>query len=182
MPNQPLAANVIRRIATGPQATFSMDRGRIQQEEKSQWPFPWVYPPPKSQRRTPNNYIVMPDVGVTAAVFSYSVESGFQFDMTEVMFCAVTVGMVPIASPGDVLYTINYNTPPTGTAPQQSPLADLNNIPFSWGSPTNGPVTLARAEEFAPLSVITLYATNVAASPGAPNFIVGMFGGWERKA
>lgn len=116
-------------------------------------------------------------------VFQYKVPSGLQFEMTDVMFAAITTGMIQApVNPGDVLYTINRNTPAGATAPQGSPLADFQNVPFSFGSPTQGPIQLRRAENFQANDVVSLYVVNIAAAPGAPNFIVGMFEGWQRKA
>jgi hypothetical protein len=106
-----------------------------------------------------------------------------QFELTDVMFASITTGMIQAAiNPGDVLYTINKNTPATGFAPQGSPLADFQLIPFNWGSPSQGPVQLRRSENFQPTDIISLYVSNIAATAGAPNFVVGMFAGWQRKA
>jgi len=171
------------RYAQGPESVKAADNLRQIVERRDAWPYPHVYPPPESERRNPGGYIAMPAVSATPVlVFQYKVPSGLQFDLQAVMFCAVTTGMVPIGNPGDVLYTINRNTPATGTAPQGYPLADFQLVPFAFGSPVNGPVLLPRSENFQPTDIVSLYVTNVAAGPGAPNFVVGMFAGWQRKA
>lgn len=172
------------RIASGPAAAKAADAIRRAQEARDLWPFPYVYPPPQSERRNPCASIVMPAQGAgPTLVLQFKVPSGMQFELTDVMFASITTGMIqaPI-NPGDVLYTINRNTPATGTAPQGSPLADFQLIPFNWGSPTQGPVQLRRSENFQPTDILSLYVTNVAAPAGAPNFVCGMFAGWQRKA
>jgi hypothetical protein len=172
------------RYAGAPESTKAADAIRQIVERRDLWPYPDVYPPPNSERRNPTGYIVMPAIAPTTPVlvFQYKVPSGFQFDLQAVMFCAVTTGMKPIGNPGDVLYTINRNVPTTGSAPQGSPLADLQLIPFPFGNPIMGPVELPRSENFQPTDIVSLYITNVGAAAGAPNYVVGLFAGWQRKA
>jgi hypothetical protein len=171
------------RYAGGPESTKAADKLRQIQARRDQWPFPWSYAPPESERRNPNGFIVMPAQGVTPVlVFQYKVPSGLQFELTEVMFCSVTTGMVAIQNPGDVLYTISRNVPLVGIAPQGFAIADFQDVAFPFGDPTHGPVHLARSENFSGTDVVSLYITNVGATAGAPNYVVGMFGGWQRKA
>lgn len=171
------------RISQGPESVKAADALRRDQERRDLWPYAWVYPPPASERRNPEGYIVTPAVSATPVlVFQYKVPSGFQFELQSVMFCAVTTGYVPIGNPGDFLFTINKNTPSAGTAPQGSPLADLQLVPFPFGSPIQGPVELARSENFQPTDIVSLFVTNISGAVGSPNFIVGMFAGWQRKA
>lgn len=173
----------MQRYASGPESVKAADSLRQIQAQRDQWPYPHIFPPPMSERRNPQGYIVMPAVSATPVlVFQFKVPTGFQFDLEQVMCCAVTTGMVPIGNPGDVLYTINRNTPSSGYAPQGSPLADFQLMPFAWGSPAQGPVKLARTENFQPTDIVSLYVTNVAAQAGAPNFVCGLFAGWQRKA
>lgn len=171
------------RIAGGPQSTKAADKLRQLQVQRDQWPFDWVYPPPVSERRNPGGFIVVPAIGATPVlVFQYKVPSGLQFELQAVMFCAVTTGMVQIANPGDLLYTISRNTPVSGIAPQGFAIADFQDVPFPFGSPTQGPVKLARSENFQGTDIVSLYVTNVGAAAGVPNYVAGMFAGWQRKA
>ena len=172
------------RYATGPESAKAADALRRMQARRDSWPYPHVYPPPDSERRNPTGYIVMPVQAPTTPVlvFQYKVPSGFQFDLQAVMFCYVGTNFVPQGGPGDVLYTVNKNTPATGTAPQGSPLADLQNVPIPFGSPIQGPIQLPRAENFQPTDIVSLYITNVGGTAGAGNYVVGMFAGWQRKA
>lgn len=175
------------RYASGPEAAKAADAARRAQEARDLWPFPWAYPPPASERRNPTGQILMPAQTLVSAntptlVLRYPVPSGFQFELTDIMFAAVTSGMVLIGNPGDVLFTVNRNTPAAGFAPQGSPLADFQLIPFNFGSPSHGPIQLRHSENFQPTDIVSLYVTNVGATAGSPNFIVGMFAGWQRKA
>jgi hypothetical protein len=156
---------------------------KLHAELRDLWPFPWVYPPPDSERRNPSGYVVMPAVGAAAQVLQFQVPSGFQFELQQLMFCSVTTGMVPIGNPGDYLWTVNRNTPNTGTAPQGSPLADLQNVPFPFGNPVlRALMPLPRSENFGPTDIIRVYVTNVSGAAGAPNYAVAMLAGWQRKA
>lgn len=172
------------RYASGPESAKAADALRRYQEQRDSWPYVHVYPPPASERRNPTGYIVMPaqDPTTPVLVLQFKVPTGIQFELVEVMFCAVTTGMVPIGNPGDLLYTVNRNTPAAGFAPQGSPLADLQNVPFNFGTPNQGGRKLRRAENFQGTDIVSLYVTNVSATEGAPNYVVGMFAGWQRKA
>lgn len=176
------------RVATGPEDVKAAAKLSEVLTRRDNWPFPWVYPPPDSQRRNPNatnlgpGYVVMPAVGDSSVVLAYQVPSGFQFEMTDLMFCPITTGFVPIGNPGDYTFTVNRNTPSTGTAPQGSPLADLQNVPFPMGSPIQGPVKLARSENFGPTDIIRVYVNNVSGLAGAPQYAVAQLFGWQRKA
>lgn len=171
-----------QRVATGPEGVKAADKLREMIARRDLWPFPWVYPPPDSMRRNPSGSILTPAQGASAIVLAFQVPQGFQFELQAVMFCAVTAGMVVVGSPGDFTWTVNRNTPLTGTAPQGSPLADFQAIPFNWGSPSQGPVELPRSENFGPTDIIRVYCNNVSGDAGAPNFAVAQLFGWQRKA
>jgi len=98
------------------------------------------------------------------------------------MFASVTTAYVPVGNPGDFLYTIARNVPAGSTSPQGSAIADFYLVPFCFGNPQRQPIKLPRSENFKGNDVISLFVTNVSGAVGNPNFIVGMFGGWERKA
>lgn len=176
------------QIANGPEDVRAAAKLSEVLTRRDNWPFPWVYPPPDSIRRNPTasssapGWCIMPTVGNSALVLQYAVPSGFQFDLQAVMFAPVTTGYVLIGNPGDYTFTINRNTPSTGSAPQGSPLADFQGVPFPFGSPQQGPVKLERAENFGPTDIIRVYVNNVSGDSGAPNYAVAMLAGWQRKA
>lgn len=173
-----------QRILSAAEAVKAARAIEQEQDRRDLWPFPWVYPPPGSKRRNPANFIAVPavDPATPVLVLQYKVPTGMQFDLTEVMFCAITTGSLPIGNPGQFLFTVNRNTPASGTAPQGSPLADLQNVPWNFGTPNQGGMKLSRSELFAPTDIISLYVTNVSfGGVGEPNYIVGRFAGWERK-
>jgi hypothetical protein len=170
------------RVAEGPEDTKAVDKIRQVIERRDNWPYPWSYPPPNSQRRNPSGFVVMPAQGTSAIALAFQVPQGFQFDLVKIMFAAVTTGMVLVGNPGDYAFTVNRNTPSTGSAPQGSPLADFQNVPFNFGSPAHGPIDLARAENFGPTDIIRVYINNVTGTAGAPNFGVALLEGWQRKA
>ena len=171
------------RIASGPESAIAAEKLRQVEARRDNWPFPWVYPPPHSKRRNPMGSIVTPAVAATATILQFTVPQGYQFELTGLICCVVTTGMLPIGNPGDFTFTVDRNLPTSGTTPLQgSPLADLQNIPFPLGSPQNGPFLLPRAENFGPTDIIRVNVTNVSGNAGAPNFALAMLAGWTRKA
>jgi len=177
-----MSANPIQ-IAQGPGLVKAADSIRQMQERRDNWPYPWVYPPPGSERRNPFGFTVMPAVAASAVVLTFNIPTGFVFEMDAIMFAAVTTAFAPIGNPGDYTFSVNRNTPVTGVAPQGSPLTDFQNVPFPMGNPaTSAMWPLRRSEKFAPLDVVRVYVNNVSGVGGAPNFAVAMIGGWQRKA
>jgi hypothetical protein len=150
------------RVASGPESAKATDKLRLECENRDAWPFPWVYPPPNSERRNPMGFALTPAVAATAEVLAFTVDQGYQFEM---------LGL-----------SITRNLPTTGTVPLQgSPLADLQNIPFPLGNPQFMPFPLPRSENFGPTDVIRATVLNVSGGVGAPNFALAMFCGWLRK-
>ena len=173
------------RIANGPEAARATDQLRQLVARRDEWPFPWVIPPPNSIRRNPMGYVLMPAVAASATILTFQVPQGFQFDMLGLVVCAVTTGMVGVGNPGDYIFTVNRNLPASGTVPLQgSPLADLQNIPFSLGLDAGGvyPFPLPRSENFGPTDIIRANVYNASGAAGTPNFALAMFTGWLRKA
>jgi hypothetical protein len=180
-PPRPFQPN---RFASGPSAVKAANQLRRMQEARDQWPFPWVYPPAEAVPREPQGFVVCPatSAGITQ-VLQYSVPSGLQFDLHAIMFTCVTTGMAIAAfNPGDLLWTVNRNTPASGTVPLQgSPLPDLQSVALPYGSPVQGPIQLRKALNFAPTDIIRVLVTNVSfGSPGAPNYVVAQLFGYER--
>jgi hypothetical protein len=170
------------RVASGPESAKATDKLRLECEKRDAWPFPWVYPPPNSERRNPMGLILTPAVAATAEILAFTVDQGYQFEMLGLIVGVYTSGMLPIGNPGDFTFSITRNLPTTGTVPLQgSPLADLQNIPFPLGNPGFMPFPLPRSEHFGPTDVIRATVLNVSGGVGAPNFALAMFTGWLRK-
>jgi hypothetical protein len=170
------------RVASGPESAKATDKLRIECEKRDAWPFPWVYPPPNSERRNPMGNILAPAVGATATILAFTVDQGYQFELMGLILGVFTTGMLAIGNPGDFTFSVTRNLPTSGTVPLQgSPLADLQNIPFPLGNPLFMPFPLPRSENFGPTDVIRANVTNVSGTGGAPNFALAMFCGWLRK-
>ncbi len=170
------------RVATGPETARAADKLREVGERRDAWPYPWMIPPPNSERRNPMGLIVTPAVGATGTILAFTVDQGYQFELLGLILAVVTTGWVPIGTPGDFTFSVTRNLPTSGTVPLQgSPLADLQNIPFPLGSPQFAPFPLPRSENFGPTDVIRANVTNVSGIAGAPNFALAMLAGWLRK-
>ena len=172
------------RVTSGPNSIFAAEALRKAENRRDSWPYEHVYPPIDSDRRNPQGFVVTPALYISptttnqALVLQFNVPSGFMFIMKGLLLAAVTTGMVPIGNPGDFQFSVDKNTP-IGAAPTQgSPVTDLNAIPFNWGSPSQGPVMFARAEEFAPTDQVRAKVINFTGGVGAPNFVVASFYGY----
>ena len=168
------------RVLTGPQASIATAELVKEQESRSLWPFDWVYPPKNAKRRMPQGSVVIPAAG-TSTILAFTVPTNFSFVLQWVLLPPPATAFVP--GSGDLLWSINVDTPSSGAVPlSSSPLADWNNmvIPLGSVSPTFAPCYLPKAEIFQSGQVIRANVTNVAYGSLVP--ICAMFGGWTVPA
>lgn len=162
-----------KRIANGPDLIRAADAVRRAELNRDAWPFPHVYPPVNSQRRNPVAFVASPVLAAQVVVLAFSVPSGFWFYLQQ-------LGLYyqgALANPGDFLFTVDRNVP-LGVTGQGNVLTDLGNVPFSFGSIQNGPITLPRTELLAPTDLLQIKVTNVAAGVGAGTWFGAQLGGW----
>lgn len=169
------------RVATGPETAKIASDNRAAIARRDEWPFPWVYPPPDSIRRNPMGTAATAAPAASALVLTFTVPQGFKFELTGILAGVYSANMQPVGNPGDYLFSVTRDQPFTGNAPQGNTLADLYQIPFYLGSPSNGPFPLPRSETFAPNNAIRVICTTVNGG-GVPNFACAMLAGWLRKA
>lgn len=163
-----------QRIASGPDAMRATEALRRETARRDTWPYVHVYPPSNSIRRDPVGSVVCPAAAVQVTILTFTVPQGFWFYMNQLglYFNSQTFNF------GDFLFTVDKNVPLGGGAFQGVPLTDWQAMPFPWGSPFHGPLTLPRNELFAPNDVIRAKVTNVNLGAGAPNFFGAAFGGY----
>jgi hypothetical protein len=167
-----------QRILSGPEAVMSADILQREEESRQLWPFPWVYPPKNAKRRTPTGSVAVPAIGSAAQILAFTVPTNFSFVWRAVIITSGP-GFSPV--PGDITYTLDVDTPVTGSAPlTSSPMADFQAMTIGLGSINPWAVCeLPRAEVIASGQILRAKGTNVASgSAGAPNFLVAMFLGW----
>jgi len=62
-----------------------------QRARQSQWPFPWVYPPPGSEERCPQSLVVAPTNAVLTELLAFKVPDGFFFRITGLLFTYIGI-------------------------------------------------------------------------------------------
>ena len=163
-----------QRIAAGPDSAKATEALRRAIARRDEWPFPHVYPPLNSIRRTPNGFVVCPAANVQDLILAFTVPQGYWFYLQQLgLFFSGSVFNF-----GDFLFSVDKNTPLGGGTFQGVPLTDLQNIPYPLGNLEVGPWTLPRAELFAPNDVIRAKVTNVNLGAGPPNYFAAWLGGY----
>ena len=136
------------------------------------WPFIHQFAPPSSiPVNEIGNPVALGALNATVVTFTYRVPSGLRL-----MLHAIIQNADNFLVPGDILWTLDLNTPPGIADTQAQGVQGLTSIPFPLGSLQNGrPWYFRRAYEFEPLSVLRCRAQNIAAVPGMP-MVSGLFG------
>jgi hypothetical protein len=163
---------------TGPNTMRGGEAIRREQESRDLWPYPWIMAPKNSECRLPPAFIDSPALGTPTVILTFSVPSGYVFEMTDLLLGAFTTGQIAAGNPGDFILSVDRNTPIGGGVLQGSPIADWNNIPFNQGSIEHGPLHLPRSRTFAPETVLRAKVTNNSLGVGPPFQFCAQFGGW----
>lgn len=164
----------IQRVYSGVDAVKAADAVRRDQNNRERWPYMHIYPPVNAEPVHVIASVFTPAVAAQIEVLRYNVPSGFRFYLRGIIQTYEGGNFVP----GDVLWTIDRNTPVGVASSQAQPEQGLVAVPVRVGS--FNPFTVdefARAYEFEPLDVVRSKATNVAVGVGTPNtFTSGFFG------
>jgi len=144
------------------------------QDRRDQWPYVHIYPPPNAIDVHAINTALVQDQGDPAiAVVTYQVNAGKRFYLQAILLSTNVAGFVP----GDVLFTIDRNSPLGISDTQFLPEHGLINVPVQLGSANFAPWRLQRAREFSSLDTIRIKAANVSLAVGTPNqYVCGLFG------
>jgi hypothetical protein len=162
---------------SGPDSVRAADAYRLAiQDRRDQWPYVHVYPPPNAiDVHVINTELTQAQGDPAIAVVTYQVNAGKRFYLQAILLS--TNGVGPAFVPGDVLFTIDRNSPLGIPDTQFLPEHGLINIPVQLGSASFAPWRLQRAREFGSLDIIRIKAVNVSFAVGTPNqYVCGLFG------
>lgn len=154
------------------------DRSRaLATDRAAAWPYPWSFPPQDEVPFNPTGSIAAPAYGSQVVVAEYQVPQGYEGALWQTYMGFVGAGYV--LGSGDIVWTIDINSPLGVSALTAYTLPDLANIVVPFGSPIEGPFKFAAPYLLREGDTVRLKATSVAnISTGAPNFMVGYIGGW----
>jgi len=172
--------SVLNPAYSGLDLIESADQKRQRDEQKTDWPYTHLFPPPNS---SPVNQITqglppaIPAIGSSAVALAYRVPSGSRFFLTGIVQNAFG-GLI---NPGDILWTVDNNRPVGIADFQGMGVQGLISVPVPLGSFPFGVIwEFARPYEFEPLDLIQSKALNVSAgSVGAGTFLVSAFIGFR---
>lgn len=169
----------------GPEAIAAAQALREERAAKSQWPFPWSFPPPSASRVTAgvgaSGTLAVPAAGVATQGLLYTVDEGFQFALEAIVVVYLNAGFAGLVNPGDFLWSLTLNQPVGVTTFQGSPIQGFNNCDVGLGT-LQIPWCLWCAELFQPNDAIRSVFTNVNLGAGSPNYFKTILLGWKWPA
>jgi hypothetical protein len=171
-------------VVTGPQAIRAATQLAKIQDRRDQWPYPWSFPPPSASRVTiglgTEGTLAAPAPATQAQVLEYTVRSGFMFWLVSIVQVYLGTGFTP--GSGDIIWSLDRNTPLGGGTLQGSPIQGFQAVDVPLGSLVL-PWTLDMPEVFQPYDVIRSKVLTTSAIPaGAPNYFKSVFRGWLAPA
>lgn len=165
----------------GPDATRAVKRIQDLQENKTQWPYPWSYPPPNAKNRLPFGAVAAPAGATPTAIVTFTVPTGFRFYLRGIVRVFFGAGL--IEGSGNALWSLTKDTPVGSSQLQGSTLADFINQPFTLGSLEDGPFYFEMPEVFEAGAVIRdVVTTDGTIVSGAPNYFLTLLAGWTVPA
>jgi len=172
-----------REVLQGPAAVGAASQERERRAAKSEWPYKWVYPPPgaipvRAGLDTSGTLAVPTVAAGLTQVLSYTVDLGFRFALTRLVFQLLSSGVYGPINPGSFTWSLTVNQPVGITDFQGNYLQGLTNVDVPLGS-LQIPWLLDDPEIFAPGDVVRAVVTNVTVPDGSPNFFKAIFLGWK---
>jgi hypothetical protein len=170
-------------VLQGPESISAAQALREERLAKSQWPFPWSFPPPGAIRVTAGanalGTLVVPTVvaGLTQGL-AYTVDEGFQFALEAIVVEYLDAGVAGLWNPGDMLWSLTLNQPVGVTTFQGSPIQGLSSVDVPLGT-LQIPWSLFCPDIFQPNDCIRSVFTNVALHDSAPNYLKTLLLGWK---
>lgn len=170
------------RQLQGPEAIAAAQQLRDEKAAKSQWPYPWCFPPPNAVRVTAGadstGTLAVPTVlaGETQ-VLLYKVDQGYQFVLEALTVMYLNQGAEGVVSPGAFLWSLTLNKPVGVSTFQGQGVQGFTLVDVALGT-RQIPWPLWRAELFEPNDEIRVTVTNVSLTPDTPNFIKAILLGW----
>lgn len=173
-------------VLQGPESIGAAQALREERQAKSQWPFPWSFPPPGATRvlagADSTGTIVVPTAiaGVTEGLV-YTVDEGYQFALEALVVLYLNSGQIGVSNPGDFTWSLDLNLPIGLTSFQGSPIQGLTNVDVPLGT-LQIPWPMMCADIFHPNDTIRSKFTNVNLADGSPNYFKTILLGWKWPA
>lgn len=163
------------RSLVGIDATRAADRVRQQKRNQDDWPYVHLFPPPNSIPVNQTASVVVPAMGSTVTVLTYSVPDGMRLILRGILQ-AYSGGAF---NPGDGLWTVTQNAPASISDTQGAPVQGLISVPIPYGAWQYGKYwRFERPYEFDQETVVRSTFKNVNLGAGAPNWLVSGFMGY----
>lgn len=169
----------------GPEAVAAVQQLREERRAKSQWPYPWSFPPPFAIRVSAgmdsSGTIAVPAAATPTQGLLYTVDEGFNFALEALVIEYLNDGKRGEVNPGDFTWSLTRNQPVGVTTFQGSPIQGYTNVDLPKGT-QQIPWPLVCADIFDPNDAIRVVFTNVNLSDGAPNYFKSILLGWKWPA
>jgi len=174
----------LRQFTTlqGPDTIAAAQALREELLAKTQWPFPWAFPPPGATRVTAgadsSGTLLIPAVATPTQGLLYTVDEGYQFALQAIVVTYMNGGQLGQWTPGAATWSLTLNQPVGVTTFQGSPIQGLSAVDVPLGT-LQIPWPLECAELFQPNDSIRAVFTNVSLVPGSPNYFKTILLGWK---
>lgn len=166
----------------GPDSIAAAQALREDRARKTQWPFPWCFPPPGATRVTAgadtSGTLAVPVVGTPTQGLAYTVDEGFQFALEAIVVTYINAGVLGAWTPGAALWSLTLNQPVGVTTFQGSSIQGFGAVDVPLGT-LQIPWPLECAELFQPNDCIRSVFTNVSLGVGDPNYFKTLLLGWK---
>jgi len=167
---------------SGPGSVAAIEELREMREKKTEWPYPWCFPPPGAIRVTAgadsSGTLAVPAAATPTQALLYTVDQGFVFALESLVVTYLNAGKLGAWSPGDASWTLDVSRPVGVTTFQGYDVQGLTNVDIPLGT-LQIPWPLVKAELFKPNDALRIVFTNTNLSQGNPNFIKAMLLGWR---
>jgi hypothetical protein len=170
------------RTLEGPASVIAANEVREHRAQQSQWPYPWVYPPPGAVRVTAgadtSGTLIVPAAATPTEGLLYTVDEGFQFCLDRIVVLYLSAGNVGAWNPGDSAWSITVNRPVGVTSFQGYEVQGFSGVDVPLGT-LQIPWPLEMPELFDPGDSIRVVHTNTNLANGGNNYFKSILLGWR---
>lgn len=171
-------------VLQGPESIAAGQQLREERRAKSQWPYPWAFPPPGAigvrAGLDTSGTLAVPVAATPTQGLLYTVDEGFFFVLESLVVTYLNQGVLGAWTPGDTLWSLTVNTPVGIATFQGSPIQGFTDVDVPLGTlQIPWPVG---CDIFKPNDAIRSVFTNVNLTAGAPNYYKTVLRGWKWPA
>ena len=172
-----------QRVVSGAEALKAAELLRRLQERRELWPYPWVFPPPDSERVHVEGSVDVSTLtaGTAAQILAYEVQGNYQFRLNGLVQLYIGQGVF-VPGDGNVVWGLDINVPIGVTSLQGYPVQgfDGSGIPKGlYQSGISAPYPLApKPEVIGPENTLRAKVTVTAGIQGAGGRAIAIFDGW----